>query len=165
MDRSGLLALIFLFTGGMKLVLPVEEVTKQRPLPGLLLRFIGVAEVLGAIGLTLPGLLRIRPGLTPLAAAGGWRRIAGRLTRHKVPKGQVEQTRKISFEIMKEPGCEQFEVFQSVVNSDKLTILERWTDQKALDTHARLQSTRPPLRPELRTGNAEREDYTYNRTR
>jgi DoxX-like family len=33
-------------------------------------RFIGVAEVLGAIGLVLPGLLRIRPGLTPLAAAG-----------------------------------------------------------------------------------------------
>jgi uncharacterized membrane protein YphA (DoxX/SURF4 family) len=33
-------------------------------------RFIGVAEVLGAIGLILPGLLHIRPGLTPLAAAG-----------------------------------------------------------------------------------------------
>ena len=32
--------------------------------------FIGVAEVLGAIGLILPGVLRIRPGLTPLAAAG-----------------------------------------------------------------------------------------------
>jgi hypothetical protein len=33
-------------------------------------RFIGVAEVLGAIGLILPWLLGIRPGLTPLAAAG-----------------------------------------------------------------------------------------------
>ncbi len=40
------------------------------PLPGPFLRFIGVAEVLGAIGLILPGLLRIRPRLTPLAAAG-----------------------------------------------------------------------------------------------
>jgi hypothetical protein len=40
------------------------------PLPGWFLRFIGVAEVLGAIGLILPGLLHIRPGLTPLAAAG-----------------------------------------------------------------------------------------------
>jgi hypothetical protein len=33
-------------------------------------RFIGVAEVLGALGLVLPGLTGIRPGLTPLAAAG-----------------------------------------------------------------------------------------------
>jgi len=67
---QGLLALLFLFAGGMKLVLPIEEMTKQMPLPGLFLRFIAVAEVLGALGLILPGLLRIRPGLTPLAAAG-----------------------------------------------------------------------------------------------
>ena len=67
---QGLLALIFLFAGGMKLVMPIEEMTKQVPLPGLFLRFIAVAEVLGAIGMILPGLLHIRPGLTPLAAAG-----------------------------------------------------------------------------------------------
>jgi hypothetical protein len=42
----------------------------QIVLPGLFLRFIGVCEVLGGLGLILPGLLRIRPGLTPLAAAG-----------------------------------------------------------------------------------------------
>ena len=67
---QGLLAALFLFAGGMKLVLPLEKLTGPMPLPGLFLRFIGVAEVLGAIGLILPGLLRIRPGLTPLAAAG-----------------------------------------------------------------------------------------------
>jgi uncharacterized membrane protein YphA (DoxX/SURF4 family) len=67
---QGLLALLFLFAGGMKLVLPIEEMTKQMALPGLFLRFIGVAEVLGGLGLILPGLLGIRPGLTPLAAAG-----------------------------------------------------------------------------------------------
>jgi hypothetical protein len=39
-------------------------------LPGLFLRFIGVAEVLGALGLVLPGLLRIRTWLTSFAAAG-----------------------------------------------------------------------------------------------
>jgi hypothetical protein len=66
---------------------------------------------------------------------------------------------------MKEPGCEQFEVFQSVVNPEKLVLLERWTDQAALDVHAQLQSSRPPLRPELRAGGVEREDYEYNRTR
>jgi len=67
---QGLLALLFLWAGGIKLVLPLEKLAGPVPLPGLFLRFIGVAEVLGAIGLILPGLVRIRPGLTPLAAAG-----------------------------------------------------------------------------------------------
>ena len=68
-------------------------------------------------------------------------------------------------EVMKEPGCEQFEVFQSVVNPDKLALLERWVDQAALDVHTRSNSTRPPFLPELRSGSPEREDYEYNRTR
>jgi DoxX-like protein len=67
---QGLLALLFVWAGGVKLVLPLEKMTGPVPLPGLLLRFIGVVELLGGIGLILPGLLRIRPGLTPLAAAG-----------------------------------------------------------------------------------------------
>ena len=67
---QGLLALLFLFAGGVKLILPLEKLAMPLPLPALFVRFIGVAEVLGAIGLVLPGLLRIRPGLTPLAAAG-----------------------------------------------------------------------------------------------
>jgi hypothetical protein len=65
-----LLALLFLWAGGLKLVLPLEKLAGPVALPGALVRFIGVAEVLGALGLILPGLLRIRPGLTPLAAAG-----------------------------------------------------------------------------------------------
>lgn len=70
-----LLTLLFLFAGGTKLVLPIETLTSmgspnQIHLPGLFIRFIGVCEVLGALGLILPGLLRTRPGLTPLAAAG-----------------------------------------------------------------------------------------------
>ena len=65
-----LLAALFLFAGVMKLVMPIEAMTEQLPLPGLFLRFIGVVETLGALGLILPGLLRIRPELTPLAAAG-----------------------------------------------------------------------------------------------
>lgn len=65
-----LLALLFLFAGSMKLILPVAELTKSMTLPGLFVRFLGVAEVLGAAGLILPGLLRIRQGLTPLAACG-----------------------------------------------------------------------------------------------
>jgi quinol monooxygenase YgiN len=68
-------------------------------------------------------------------------------------------------EVMQEPGCEQFEVFQSVVNPDTLTLLERWKDQAALDAHAKVNTTRPPLLPELRVGSGEREDYEYKRTR
>jgi hypothetical protein len=65
-----LLALLFLCSGGLKLVLPLEKLTGPVALPGLFIRFIGVCEMLGALGLILPGLLRIRTGLTPLAAAG-----------------------------------------------------------------------------------------------
>ena len=69
---QALLAAIFLFAGGMKLVIPIEEMTKQMPipLPDWFLRFTGIVEVLGAIGVILPWLLRIRPALTPLAATG-----------------------------------------------------------------------------------------------
>lgn len=65
-----LLAALFLFAGGIKLVLPADQLSGPFPLPLWFVRFIGVAEVLGAIGLILPGLLRIKPGLTPLAAVG-----------------------------------------------------------------------------------------------
>ena len=70
---QGLLALLFLFSGGMKLVIPPDVLRSmgspnQVVLPGLFIQFIGVCEVLAALGLILPGLLRIRTGLTPLAA-------------------------------------------------------------------------------------------------
>jgi len=65
-----LLALVFLFAGGMKLVVPVEMLKGPVPLPGTFMRFIGVCETLGALGLILPGVFEIRTGLTPLAASG-----------------------------------------------------------------------------------------------
>jgi uncharacterized membrane protein YphA (DoxX/SURF4 family) len=65
-----LLAALFIFAGGMKFVMPVEQMQDPVALPGWFLRFIGVVELLGGLGLLLPGLLGIRPGLTPLAAAG-----------------------------------------------------------------------------------------------
>ena len=68
-----LLALTFLFAGGVKLVVPADVLMKmgspnQVVLPGLFLKFIGVCEVLGALGLILPGIFRRRQYLTPLAA-------------------------------------------------------------------------------------------------
>jgi quinol monooxygenase YgiN len=68
-------------------------------------------------------------------------------------------------EVMREPGCEQFEVFQSVSNPDKLALLELWTDQAALDVHAKVNATRAPMPAGLRAEGGAREDYEYNRTR
>ena len=67
---QGLLAALFLFAGGMKLITPVEVLSVMSPFPGEFIRFIGICEVLGAVGLILPYALRILPGLTALAAAG-----------------------------------------------------------------------------------------------
>lgn len=68
-------------------------------------------------------------------------------------------------EAMREPGCEQYEVFQSVLDPDRVVLLERWTDQASLDAHAKVNQARSPLPPGLRDGVGEREDYQYNRTR
>ncbi|MET0851306.1 MAG: DoxX family protein [Candidatus Rokuibacteriota bacterium] len=67
---QGLLAALFLFAGVMKLVVSLDAMQGPVPLPGPFLRFIGVAETLGGLGLLLPGLLGIAPWLTPLAALG-----------------------------------------------------------------------------------------------
>ncbi len=67
---QGLLAALFLFAGVVKLSMPIQVLAQQTELPGAFMRFIAVAEVLGAFGLVLPGLLRVKRGLTPLAAAG-----------------------------------------------------------------------------------------------
>ena len=67
---QGVLAAVFLYAGGFKLALPLADLAKLSPLPAPFLKFIGVCEVAGAIGLILPGILKVRTGLTPLAAAG-----------------------------------------------------------------------------------------------
>src|SRR5437763_1943132 len=65
-----LLALLFVFAGGTKLFMSAAELTAQTPIPAWFLRFIGVMEFLGALGLILPGMLRIHTMLTSLAAVG-----------------------------------------------------------------------------------------------
>ena len=67
---QGLLAVLFLFAGGVKLVSSAAQMQGPPDLPLWFLRFIGVCEVTGALGLLLPGIFRIRTGLTPLAAVG-----------------------------------------------------------------------------------------------
>jgi uncharacterized membrane protein len=70
-----LLALTFLFAGGTKLVMSMEEIRRLSPpnsivWPEWFIRFIGVCELLGALGLVVPGLFRRQQHLTSLAAIG-----------------------------------------------------------------------------------------------
>ena len=70
-----LLALLFLFAGGTKLVMSTEAMAAMASpnaivLPGWFLKFIGLCEVLGALGLILPGLFRRQQHLTAWAALG-----------------------------------------------------------------------------------------------
>lgn len=68
---QGLLAAIFLFAGGFKLLMPMAALAAASPvIPALLLKFVSVCEITGAFGLILPGALGIRRGLTPIAAVG-----------------------------------------------------------------------------------------------
>ncbi len=67
---QGLLAAVFLMAGVSKLVMSAQDLTADTWLSAEFIRFIGVCETLGAIGLILPGILRIRRELTPIAAAG-----------------------------------------------------------------------------------------------
>jgi putative oxidoreductase len=67
------LALVFGMAGWMKATFPLETLALYVPwsphVPAVLVRLIGAAEFLGALALVLPALTRVKPGLTPLAAA------------------------------------------------------------------------------------------------
>jgi quinol monooxygenase YgiN len=41
-----------------------------------------------------------------------------------------------------EAGCEQYELFQSLDDTDKLVLLERWSSQQLLDAHMEAERTR-----------------------
>ena len=71
-----ILALLFLYSAYLKLGLSIAEFARQGPapwaptVPAAFVRFIGIAELAGALGVVLPAATRIKPILTPLAAVG-----------------------------------------------------------------------------------------------
>ncbi len=72
---QSLLAVAFGMAGAMKVSMPVEQLaangmTFVNDYSSMFVRFIGVSELLGAVGLILPSILRIKPILTPIAASG-----------------------------------------------------------------------------------------------
>ena len=81
-----LLAIGFLMAGGMKLMTPHDALATQMAwvnyMPAFAPKLIGLLEVLGALGLILPSLLRIKPMLTPLAALGLALLMAGAFVTH-----------------------------------------------------------------------------------
>ncbi len=90
------------------------------------------------------------------------------ITTRAVPgKGDelADAMRERCLQIMQEPGCEQFEVFQSVLDPDRLVTLELWKDAASLAQHAEAMKANPSKTAHLRADAGQREDYTYNRTR
>ncbi|MFK7949489.1 MAG: DoxX family protein [Saprospiraceae bacterium] len=69
-----LLGLMFLMAGATKTFQPMEVLAESLPwvteTSSALVRFIGISELLGGIGLLLPSILRIKPFLTVWAAIG-----------------------------------------------------------------------------------------------
>src|ERR671912_1794766 len=74
---AGLLAVVYLISGGGKLIMPKEKIAAISPSARWVEDFsagsvkaIGALEILAAVGLILPAVLNIAPVLVPLAALG-----------------------------------------------------------------------------------------------
>jgi putative oxidoreductase len=71
---QALIGLAFLMAGGMKMLTPYTALTVEMAwvahVPAAVVKLIGLLEFIGALGLILPSMLRNKPWLTPLAAAG-----------------------------------------------------------------------------------------------
>ena len=61
----------------------------------------------------------------------------------------------------REPGCQQFELFHSALEPDKMVVLELWADQAALDAHAERNAAHPPTIPPGLRASGSREDYHF----
>ncbi|NIP81548.1 MAG: DoxX family membrane protein [Gemmatimonadetes bacterium] len=67
---QALLAVLFVYAGAFKLMMPAAELAAETGLPGPLMQLVGLTEVAGGLGLLLPGAFRVRRELTPFAASG-----------------------------------------------------------------------------------------------
>jgi putative oxidoreductase len=71
---QGILGIMFLMTGIMKITQPIEKLVAMMSWVNhaspVLIRFIGLSELLGGLGILLPSILRIKPNLTVWAAIG-----------------------------------------------------------------------------------------------
>ncbi|HEY3606918.1 MAG TPA: DoxX family protein [Pseudonocardiaceae bacterium] len=92
---QGLLAAVFLGSGGVKLTQPYEKAAKRlawvQHFKPSAVRLIGTAEALGALGLILPAATHIAPILTPIAAAGLAATMIGAVITHVRLRDPISQ--------------------------------------------------------------------------
>jgi len=71
---QAVLAASLIWAAVMKLFQPIEVISAMWPwtyeVPVALVKFTGIIDLLGGLGLILPAMLRIKPGLTTVAACG-----------------------------------------------------------------------------------------------
>lgn len=91
---QGILAVVFLAAGMMKLTQPRSVLAKRTPyveeFTDAQIRAIGSVEVLGAIGVVLPAALKVAPILTPIAACGLALTMVGAAATH-IRRGEYSQ--------------------------------------------------------------------------
>jgi uncharacterized membrane protein YphA (DoxX/SURF4 family) len=91
-----LLAVVYLMAGFMKLTQPLDALAAMNmawapTFPEIFVRFLGLMELAGGLGLVLPAATRVLPFLTPLAAAGLTIVQVGAITLHAV-RGETAMT-------------------------------------------------------------------------
>ena len=65
-----------------------------------------------------------------------------------------------TLETQKEPGCLQYELYRSMEDPDRFTLLEKWTDEAALEVHMGVLRSRPrPAGPSITEGPPSMEKY------
>ena len=62
-------------------------------------------------------------------------------------------------EVVKEKGCEQYELFRSTERPNQLVLLERWADEESLQSHLELNRQRGSTVGDLRSGDSILERY------
>ena len=65
----------------------------------------------------------------------------------------------LSPKVREEPGCEQYELYQSTEQPDQFALMELWTDQDALTVHGQVLRERGVDLASLRVAPAQVERY------
>jgi len=71
----------------------------------------------------------------------------------------IRKFQELGPEVRQEPGCEHYELYQSVEHEDQMFLLELWEDEAALAIHSEANRKRGLDLSELRLGGTSAERY------